>query len=204
MFVLLMAILGTAAHAVQWKEIYTKDGVTVSKADVDDTKLVAFRGETTMDAPIGKVLGVLVDHDHVGEWVARLVTARVLEAKGPFDYTMYQSFEVPVFSDRDYVFRAVTTRDADTGVVTQALESTTHPDAPETIGVRADLVRSRYRLTPQTDGRTRVEVEILTDPRGTIPSWIVNLIQRSWPLDTLTGIRAQLGDAWVQEIAQPE
>lgn len=202
MLVLLMASASHAGPDPQWKEIYTDDGVTVSKASVEGTRLVAFKGETTMDASIGRILGVMLDHDHRGDWVGRLVDSRVLSGS-PYDYVTYQAFEVPVFSDRDYVFRAVTYREP-SGVVIQSLQSTEHADAPETVGVRADLVDSRYRLTPLDGGGTRVEVEILTDPRGTMPSWLVNLIQRTWPRDTLAGIRAQLGKDWVKELPLPD
>ncbi len=196
-------LAGSGAEAQEWQEIYTKQGVTVSRTDVEGTKLVAFKGETTMDAPPEKVLRVLVDHDHRFEWVARLSRTEVLTDKSPYDYVVYNAFQVPIFSDRDYVFRAVVTRDASTGVVVQSLASVDHPDSPPTVGVRAELVNSKYRLTPLEGGQTRVEVEILTDPKGSMPTWLVNLIQRSWPLDTLTGIRSQLDDEWVVALPLP-
>ncbi|MEO0603919.1 MAG: START domain-containing protein, partial [Myxococcota bacterium] len=78
-----------------------------------------------------------------------------------------------------------------------------HPAAPETVGVRAQLVDSRYRIVELSPGRTQVEVEIVTDPRGSMPAWIVNLIQRTWPRDTLVGIREQLGKDWVVDHPLP-
>jgi len=123
----------------------------------------------------------------------------VLEQTSPFDYVAYQAFELPaLFEDRDYVLRAVTTRDPDTGVVTQSIESVSHADAPPTVGVRAELVDSSYVVRPIEDDRVRVTVQILTDPRGSIPSWLANMVQRSWPLDTLQGIRSQLDEPWVE------
>jgi START domain len=192
-----------APAALDWREIYTQDEVTVSKATVPGTSLVAFKGDTVMAAPIGKVLHVLIDHQHPTEWVDRLYLSRVVSEASAFDYVMYQAYELPaVLSNRDYVFRSVGTTDA-AGAVTLAMESVEVPGAPETVGVRARLVNSRYQLTPLGPDRTRVEVEILTDPMGAMPVWLVNLIQRSWPLDTLNGVRAQLGKSWVVDHPLP-
>ena len=204
LFAVALFTYAPTAHATDWKEIYTQDGVTVSKATVPGTKLVAFKGDTVMDYPVSEVLAVLLDNGHRKEWVDRLYENRVLQLDSDFDYVIYQAFELPaIFSNRDYVYHAVTTRDAASGAVTMSMESTTHPDAPETVGVRAELVNSKYLLTPIPEGGTRVEVEILTDPKGSMPTWIVNLIQRSWPLDTLKGIRTMLGAGWVTPHALP-
>lgn len=207
---LLALVVGAAlalpgrASALTWEEIYTEDEVTVSRASVPGTSLVAFRGDTVMAAPIGKVLGVLLDHDHRTEWVGRLYLTKLLSSTSDFDYVLYQAYELPaIFSNRDYVFRSVSTTNPATGAVNMKIESVEFPGAPETVGVRARLVDSKYALTPIDATHTRVEVEILTDPMGSMPVWLVNLIQRSWPLDTLNGIRAQLGKAWVPDHALP-
>lgn len=195
---LLAAGWSAQASERQWESLGDTDGVEVSRADVEGTKLYAFKGDTVMEAPPGAVLYALLDNQHRIEWVARLVENRVLVQSNEFDYVIYQAFDLPTpFSDRDYVYRGQATEDPETGVVTLAMQSVEHPDAPETVGVRAELVDSRYRLTPIDGGeRTRVEVEIVTDPRGMMPAWLVNLIQRSWPSDTLNGLRGELSKSY--------
>ena len=65
-------------------------------------------------------------------------------------------------------------------------------------------MNSVYKLTPVDDGkRCRVEVEIHTDPRGWLPSWLVNLIQKSWPLKTLRGIRQLIDKPYVVDYPLP-
>jgi hypothetical protein len=182
-----------SAMAADWEEIYTADGVIVSKKDVEGSRFVAFKGDTVMDADISTVLYVLLDNDHRVEWVDRLYENRVLETIDQHEYVLYQAFDLPaMFASRDYVYHGKATRDPDTGVVTLKMASTEHASAPETVGIRAELTDSRYRLTPTDDGKTRVEVEISTDPRGWMPVWLVNMIQRDWPQKTLNGVRGQL------------
>jgi len=186
-------VMFVSPHAIaqDWQEIYEEDAVKVSRAEIEGSKLFAFKGETVYDVPISKVLWVLMDNDHRIEWVDRLYTNHVIERSGPYDYVLYQAFELPaIFSDRDYVYHGKMTK-ADDGVVTLTMQSIEHPEAPETVGVRAELINSRYILTPMGDNQTRIEVEIITDPKGMMPNWLTNLVQKSWPVETLNGIRGQ-------------
>lgn len=186
-----------AALAGTWEEVYTAEGVTVSRMDTEGTPLVAFKGETVYDVPVEDVLGVLLDNDHRVEWVDRLYTNHIVEAESPYDYILYQAFDLPaMFADRDYVYHGVASRDAGTGVVTLRMQSVEHPKAPATVGVRAELLNSRYILTPlENNTKTRVEVEIQTDPKGWMPAWLTNMVQKDWPLETLNGIRGQFAKA---------
>ena len=187
----------TSAQATDWVEVETKNNVTVFKGTVEDSKLVAFKGETVYDEPMGRVLWVLLDNDHRTEWVGRLVNNHVVVQTNEFDYVIYQEFDLPaLFASRDYVYRGQATRDEATGVVTLAMQSVEHAEAPATVGIRAELINSRYLLTPIDGGaKTKVEVEILTDPGGWMPVWLVNMIQADWPEETLNGIRGQFAKA---------
>ncbi|RMG07107.1 MAG: hypothetical protein D6731_24395 [Planctomycetota bacterium] len=186
-----------------WEALAFEDGVRVFRKEVPGSDLVAFRGVTTIEAPATKVFSVLMDDARRTEWVDRLACSRILEAVGPYEYVIYQHFELPFFiSDRDYVYRGKARRLAD-GRVELVMKSEEHPRAPPTVGVRAQLLRSRYLLTPLGERRTRVEVEIHTDPCGLLPAWLVNSIQESWPVKTLAGIRRQAHRPDVRPVRLP-
>ncbi len=193
LFILWLATAPIHAAEAAWETLYTEDGVTVSKREIADSPLVAFKGEAVMDAPLTNVLNVLMDHGRRVEWVDRLYISTVLEETSQHEYVLYQAYELPViFSNRDYVYRGLAVQDASSGVVSLDLHSVEHADAPPTIGVRAHLVDSRYVLTPISDEQCRIAVEIHTDPKGWMPAWLVNMIQESWPLKTLNGVRSEL------------
>jgi hypothetical protein len=157
-----------------------------------------------MNSPIGKILSVLADNEHRKEWLDRLEDSVVLERRGPYDYVVYQHFGLPVpISDRDYVYRGRAVKGAGGSVVLQ-MHSVTHAKAPETVGVRANLLKSKYVLTPLSAGSTSVVVEIQTDPRGWLPAWLVNLIQKSWPMKTLLALDEQAKKPYVQPVALPD
>jgi hypothetical protein len=129
----------------------------------------------------------------------------VLEQRSIGESIVYQHFSMPFpVSDRDYVYYGRATRNA-AGGVTIDLHAVTHPKAPPTVGVRARLMFGRYMLIPKGSSATYVVVEMHTDPMGSIPSWLVNLVQKSWPLKTIQGLRSQVKKPFVGriELASP-
>ena len=189
--------------ALAWEQIDDDQGVRVYKRDVQGSPLVAFRGETVIDAPVEKLLWVLADNAHRTDWVDRLEKSVLLEQSGRYEYIVYQHFDLPFpISDRDYVYRARAVKEA--GKVVLYMESVEHPKAPATVGVRANLIRSKYELISKGKGSTIVIVEIHTDPGGLVPTWLVNLIQKSWPMKTLTALRHQVSKPYVGRLEVPK
>lgn len=133
----------------------------------------------------------------------RLKNDTILERKSVYDFVVHVEIGLPFpISNRDYVYRAKARRSAD-GSVTVHLSSVQHSKAPEPSGIRANLIDSYYRLMPLGKNKTRVEVEIHTDPKGWLPTWLVNLIQKSWPRKTLVALRQEAAKAWVTPVALP-
>lgn len=188
--------------ASPWEKIDDDAGIQVYRKEVPGSSFLAFKGVATLDAPIEKLLWVLADNDHRTEWVDRLVASRILERKGEFDYVVYQHFSAPpLVSDRDYVYRGRASRRADWVVL--ELASVVHPKAPTTVGVRAELLKSSYAMTPVGPNKTKVIVEIHTDPKGDLPAFIVNMIQKSWPRNTLVNFANQAKKPFVGRLEMP-
>ncbi len=194
-----------AAGGDKWEVINKAEGIVVSRSEVKGSPLVAFKGVAEVDASIAKILWVLIDNDHRKDWVDRLLVSERLEEINKHEFIVYQVFDVPiVMSKRDFVYRGKAIFRPKTGQVVLDMHSVKHRRAPKTAGVRADLINSRYVLTPTGNGsKTRVEVEIHTDPKGWVPTWIVNLIQKSWPLKTLRSLRRQVKKEFVKDYAMP-
>ena len=192
------------APAWAWEQIDEGDGVRVFKKDVPNSDLVAFRGEALLDSPIEKLLWVLGDNDHRTEWVDRLERSVLLERIGAYEYVVYQQFDLPFpISDRDYVYRGKAVGGPG-GRVVLHMHSVKHEKAPETVGVRAHLIGSKYELIPKSGEQTIVIVEIHTDPKGLIPSWLVNTIQKGWPRKTLVALGKQAKKPFVRSATLPK
>jgi hypothetical protein len=176
-----------------WELVSEKDGIKVYRKEVPGSPLVAFKGVRIMPVPITKVAQVILDEDTEKKklWIDMIMDFRIVE-KGPYESITYSAYDLPwPLTDRDYVVHSHLKIDNEANQILINLKSVEHPKAPKTIGVRAQLVHSLYKLVPRPDRSTEVTVEIQTDPKGDLPKWLVNLVQKGWPANTLKKMEMQ-------------
>lgn len=186
-------LLPLAANAGDWTLIKEQDGIRAYKRDIPGSDIVAFKGEGLVEATPLKVASVLMDISRKLEWVDRILEARLVKQLGPLERVEYNRSHVPwPLSDRDFVFHALAKVEPDGAVVFELKSVEDAAEPPHKGLVRGRLVNSGYRLEPVEGGaRTRITVEIQADPRGSVPKWIANLVQKKWPIKTILGIRSQ-------------
>ena len=173
--------------------------VDVQRQDIPESPLFAFRGEAEIDLPLGVMAAVLLN-DAIGpEWVALMNLSEEVRRTGEYAKIVRQGYDLdwPV-QDRDYVLLEEADFDHENKVFTLNFRSVEDPDVPVYDDyIRAEAITTYWRLSqiPARD-LVRVEVEVFTDPRGTLPPWLVNFIQRTWPRDTIAGLyrRSMQGD----------
>jgi hypothetical protein len=137
---------------------------------------------------------VLLDEDpgRKKAWIDMMTDFKIVEKKSSTLAVSYSSYDLPwPLEDRDYVMETELVLDNANNQILLTLKSVEHPKAPKTVGVRAVIMHSMYKLVPLPNGHTEVSVEILTDPKGEIPPWLVNLIQRGWPANTLARLETE-------------
>lgn len=186
-------LFSTGVFAGDWEFIKDDKGVKTYRREVKDSPLKQFKGVMLMNAPISKVAHVLIKSDVETRlrWTSRLAKFMVFE-ESSHRLVYYTAFDMPFpISDRDYVIEGKLNIDKQNNRVVVDMQSTTHPDAPETPGVRALLTSSQYVFEPRPGGKTLVTVDISTDPKGLLPSWLVNAIQAGWPTKTLSALEVE-------------
>jgi hypothetical protein len=109
-------------------------------------------------------------------------------------------------ADRDFVYRYEFSVDESDNSVIAEVKSVVHPKMPEqsSIGVRGEIISGRYILYPRGPKQTFVVAQYLADPKGYVPAWVVNLIQKQWPYKTLSAMRKQVQRPFVKEWAPYE
>jgi hypothetical protein len=203
-FIALFGLNAQASINKNWEFIEDDKGIAVYQTKIPGTKLVGARGDATINASLNRILFVLSDIDRSLEWVDGLKTSKILEKNGILETLIYQEFGLPwPVSNRDFVFRGKAHKETDGRVIIE-IKSEDSPLAPKTTGVRGELIESKYTLTPIDDFKTKLEVEILCDPKGMIPTWLVNLIQKSWPRKTLTALMRQVEKPDVANVILPK
>lgn len=185
-----------------WERVDQKEGISVYRKSVAGSSVKGVGGEAMIEAPISKILWVLMDHEHKNDWIDKFKTAFTIEEISPLVHIQYASFDMPFpVTDRDFVYRYEFSVNPEDNAVIVDVKSETHPKATpaSSVGVRGEILSGRYILYPEGPNRTFVKAEYLADPKGYLPAWVVNLVQKQWPYKTLAGLRRQVAKPFVKE-----
>ena len=170
--------------------------IIVEKKNSPEDEVNTYRATTIMPMTIERIAYVLDDTESKTEWVSRLKQENRLEGN-PFSYRSiaYQHYNLswPV-SDRDYVIESKWSvmKDKKLPTVILSIKSIVRDSVPEIEGrVRGQLYRLVYKLEKLESNQTRVTVEIMVNPKGLLPNFMINLIQKDWPITTLRQLNAQ-------------
>ena len=149
-----------------------------------------------MPMSIERIAYVLDDTESKKEWVSRLKEeTRLEENSSSYRSIAYQHYNLswPV-SDRDYVIESKWSvmKDKKLPTMILSIKSIVLDSVPEIEGrVRGQLYRLVYKLEKLESNQTRVTVEIMVNPKGLLPNFMINLIQKDWPITTLRQLNAQ-------------
>lgn len=163
-----------------WEEVSNRDGIRIWKRQRAGVSVPEHRVETVIPAASARVWEVIKEVNNHPKFMPYMVEARILKEQGDVRW-VYQRLSPPLISDRDYVVRAETLADASVGVYEQRFEVAAKGVGPGPVKgvVRVPLASGRWLLEPLSPQKTRVIYELLTDPGGMVPSWVVGFAQRN-------------------------
>lgn len=182
----------TFAFAVPegWEDLGTKNGIEVARKKVENSPLFAFRGETKTNIPAATLAAILLDDPAATKWVDLMNHSEFIRMIKPNIRLVHQAYDMPwPVTDRDFVMAQTVIYNQDTKEFKLAFESVEMQDLPEKEScIRAIARNSYWYLRTNPDGSTQVAVEAHTDPRGILPPWLINMIQKDWSYNTITGL----------------
>jgi hypothetical protein len=140
------------------------------------------------------IAAVLADGTRHSQWMPHCMNAELLSQRSDFDQVFYQQVSAPwPVANRDLVFRAVTEYKPRSGEMLTRFGTVSHPAYPPRDGfVRIPKLEGFYHLRALGPARTLVTLEVDADPGGLLPDWLVKMVTRKFPLDSLSNMREQI------------
>lgn len=194
-WVLLFSVSPGVALAGDWEHIFEEDGIKVWKKEVEGSDFVAFRGRGPIEASMLDVSAVIRDVDRDPEWMADCVDGRTIQFLSATNAIVYNRTGSPAFfiDDRDIVLKTTTKLVPKEQRIEIHFEQTTHPNMPAKDGVvRMPTLKGHWKLRRLGPKKTEVEYQVMADPGGALPAWLVNLVSKKLPYRTLLGLREQV------------
>jgi hypothetical protein len=205
LFAVAVSLLPSAAQAVPppdpttgkgpWELVRNEKGIVVHRRAIAGSPLHEFRGTGVIEAPIASVLAVLNDAEHRIEWMKEAAANNRVESIDAYSEIFYSRTKAPwPVAHRDVVLRARTTIDPAAGQVRIEITSQEHPAWPPQKGVvRMPFLRGHWYLWPERGGAwTRAEYQVHANPGGSLPDWIVNMVSKKIPFETMAGMQQQV------------
>ncbi|WP_164848202.1 START domain-containing protein [Halobacteriovorax sp. HLS] len=179
-------------RADAWEKVYSKDGVLVHSQKAKDSQIVGFKAESVLDASLENVLQVLRDVEGTSRWAPNMVEKKTIEDISDVKAVTYNNNDLPwPATDRDMVLINELRLDRKNKVLVVDTHSVTHEKYPHFDDiVRADMPYGTLEFR-RKDKKAWVRMTILVDPKGSIPIWLVNMLQKMLPLQFLKALEKE-------------
>ena len=182
-----------------WTLISDSEGVKTYRKEVPDSEIFPLKGVTILNAPIEKVLTLMLDDDRATEWIDLLADIKLIQTYSDKKYTLLYEMDSPLpllVMKRDFLLESNFAYRKKEKKVTLSLHSVEDDSVPMQKGyVRGHIYKSEWNFVAlKKEDKTQVSLEYHVDPRGLIPKWIVRTFQQNWPQNTLKDLNQYLQD----------
>ena len=178
-----------------WQQVRDKDGISIYKRAIPNSRLLAFRAVSTIEADGDHIIAVMNDVDEHIHVTPGLVDLEVLRVVSELERIEYLLFKMPwPFKSRDAIIRSTLKKLPD-GSIEMKMVSVDEPYSKSTGHTRGQVNFANISLKPVkgTPGHWHTIVEASVDPKGSIPKFMINWVFKEWPYQFLSRLDKRIG-----------
>lgn len=174
-----------------WELKKDEDGIKVFTRKTDKSSVKEFKAITVLQNSMSSIINKITDAKGLKDWNYRTTKSRLLERVSDCEYViyMYNDFPWPV-KDRDHISR-LTLFDINSETVKINIEP-----MPNKLPEYNDVIRieefSGYWLLEKLETGVRVTQQMYGEPKGNVPSVIINATLAKAPLYSFKSLKGQL------------
>lgn len=193
LLLLTLAVPSALAGNDGWEPYSERDDVASFSRAMPNSKILAMKGVSTLPLHISRLVGVYLDTKRAPSWVNLMVSLDEHPIPGGHDAIERHIYDMPwPVYDREFVFKRTVEIDPTAKTVKVTYHSLEDPRHPVTDAyVRATDYGSYFKFTALPGNKTLVEAVAMVDPEGSLPAWLFNGVQRSWPRESIHGLLAE-------------
>lgn len=177
----------------EWVLKKEAEGVSVYNRDAENSSLKELKAVTQLNASLSSIIALLSDKASFPKWIYKCEKSYVIKPLSEAEAICYQNVVAPwPLDNRDIVINVKVYQDAVTKVVYQ--KATGVPNYIKEVDghVRITLFNALWTLTPLNNGLVKCEYQLLLDPGGNLPAWLVNLAAIDGPFETTVNMKKML------------
>jgi hypothetical protein len=188
--------LQPAGAAGGWELAKNSSGIKVYERSVPGTDLMEYMGVVTIDAKMEVIGEVLRDVKNMNKWLADCYGAQVEKQISRNDMVIFMVLRPPIIQERDIVLKDKTVYDYENGKASITFQATDEVKIPlEEKRVRVTNMTGLFDMEYLGRNKTRFIYRLMVDPGGSIPKKVAYAVMKSYPYNSLKGLRSLVTDS---------
>jgi hypothetical protein len=176
--------------AGEWSKIKDSSGITVYERPVSGTALMEYVGVTTIDAKMEVIGEVLRDVPQFRLWIADCYGAQIEKKYDRNTFVMYMVLKPPLIEQRDIILKDKAIYDYDNGKAVISFFCTDEVKIPIEKGrTRVTVMNGSFEMEYLGRNKTKFIYRLKVDPAGDIPKKVAYSVMKSYPYDTMKGLK---------------
>ncbi len=173
----------------EWNLEKDENGVKVFTRLSSEGYLDEYKGVTNVSADLEELLTFICEVSKAPEWGYRIQESKIIERVNENEFFVHVKADAPwPVSDRDMVYRFKVTKPNEQTYRCEMI-NTPNKIPPLDNYVRIPRMKGFWELSLQADNTIRVTQQVLSDPGGTLPLWLANMVVVTGPYTTLANLR---------------
>ena len=182
--------ISASIYASKWELVLEQDSIKVYSKGKNDSKLKAFRAEGIVHANIEKVLYTILDNHRRPQWNPKMDTVFYIQKIDSLSYHFAEWYKTPwPAKDREFLLLGKISADEYQNISLTASSNHNLNNASKK-HLTATVHSLVLNLKAIDNNTTQLTFKFDGDLGGWLPTWLINLIQKKWPLRFIQGLRS--------------
>ena len=175
----------------KWEHLTKKNGIDIYTKTTKESPIQYLRARGTINASVENICAIMRNVEFAASWTPNLLERSYVENISDLEAVLYDITNLPwPAEDREIVLHHKLSLTEDKQFLVLNFKSIDHPKAKRNKNtVRATVHHGEIKFRPaEKKDTTFIEMVILVDPAGSLPAWLVNLLQVSIPYEFLMAL----------------
>jgi hypothetical protein len=176
--------------ATEWQLKKDESGILIYTRRAENSAFKELKSITYVKTSLNSIIALLNDFESYTQWVYKCGESTNLKKINDTTCIHYQTVVAPwPVSDRDFVVTVKQSQDPKTKIITITSTCNANYIPVKDKCVRITQFSAIWILAPFKDGTVQVTYQLLVDPGGALPAWLVNLAVVDGPFETMVGFK---------------
>lgn len=175
-----------------WQKFHEEEGITLYRSQENESGLIPFRASGVFEGNIEDYLKVLLHHSEKSKWAPKLKRVALHKQISPNSFIFSEYYKTPwPATDREFLLRGevVFAGNKHIRLIANNAKDLSFSDKDH---IRCDVKLLNLDLKAVSSNKTSITFEFYGDMMGWMPVWLINIIQKKWPMRFLKGLSSQV------------